>query len=91
MLIVGGVMSFVSNGASGSSLPPHAVSKDAAVHKEIAFTTVDAVGVTTDIVFTLAGITVEVVVLAMGNIVFNPIQAFVKTFPTALFAFSTNL
>jgi hypothetical protein len=88
--IVGGVISLISIGPSGSSFPPQAVSRLAAVHRDIAFATVDAVGAIVVIVFTLAGTTVEVVVLAIGNIVFKPIHAFVKTFPTALFVFSTN-
>ena len=92
-LIVGGVVSLVSVGLIGSSgsSGPHAVNKDAAVHREMAFTTVDAVGATTDMVFTLAGTTVEVVVLAIGNIVFKPIHALVNNFHIVLLVLSANL
>ncbi|MBR4634189.1 hypothetical protein IKO50_04520 [bacterium] len=90
-LIVGGVVSLISIGSSGQSSPPQAVSKDAAVHREMALATVDAVGATTEIVFTLAGTKVAVVVVAIGHIVLAAIQVLVRTFLTALFVFSTNL
>jgi hypothetical protein len=91
MLMVGGVVSLTLIGSSGQSSPPQAVSKDAAVHREMALATVDAVGATTEIVFTLAGTKVAVVVVAIGHIVLAAIQVLVRTFLTALFVFSTNL
>ena len=86
-LIVGGVTSFVSNGPSGSSLPPHAANSDMAVHKETALAT----GATTLIVFTLAGTIVDVVVVAIGPIVLAAIDVAVNAFLTALLVFSMNL
>ena len=88
--IVGGVVSLVSIGPSGSSLPPHAVIRLAAVHREIASAILVAEGTTAVIVFTLAGITVDVVVVAIGPIVLAAIHVAANVFLTALFVFSKN-
>ena len=91
-LIVGAMVSFVSIGQSiSSSLPLQAANNPAAVHREIVFIVVEASGTIAVIVFTLAGMTVEVVVVAIGAIVLAAIHVLTSTFLTALFVFSKNL
>ena len=89
-LIVGATVSFTSIGSSGSS-PPHAANNEAAVPREIVLTAVVAIGAIAVMVFTLAGTTLEVVVVAIGPIVLAAIQDAVSTFLIALLVFSTNL
>ena len=91
-LIVGAIVSFSGfTGPSGSSLL-QAASNPAAVHREIVLTAVEASGAIAVIVFTLAGMTVEVVVVAaIGVKVLAAIHVLTSTFLTALFVFSKNL
>ena len=90
-LIVGAIVSLVSIGVSGqSSPPPHAVSSPAAVHSEIVLIAVEAVGANAVIVFTLAGMKVDVVVVAIGAIVLAAIHVLTRVSLTAFLVLSTN-
>jgi hypothetical protein len=90
--IVGAIESLVSIGLTGpsglSSPPPHAVNRLVAVHNQMAFIVVEAIGV---IVFILVGMIVGVVVAAVGNMVLIAIHVLVKTSLTAFLVLSKNL
>ena len=93
-LIVGATVSFLSIGLTGvsgpSSPPPHAVSSPAAVHREIVLIALEAVGAIAVIVFTLAGKTVDVVVVAIGAIVLAAIHVLIRVSLTAFFVLFTK-
>jgi hypothetical protein len=92
--IDGAILSLVSIGFTGpsgsSSPPPQAENKLAAVHSQIVLTAVEAIGAIAVIVFTLAGITLGVVVVAVGIMLLTPIQVFIKVSLTAFLVFSIN-
>ena len=88
IFILGGVVSLIS---SGHSSLPHADNSCAAAHREIVLTAVDVIGEIAVMVFTLAGITVGVVVVAIGTIVLIHIHVLINVSLTAFLVFSMNL